>query len=357
MAKIRVLVVDDSAFMRKVISDIISKDNELELIGTARNGKDALTKVIKLNPDVITLDVEMPEMNGLEALEKIMEIKPTPTVMLSSLTQKGAEITIKALAKGAIDFVQKPGGTISLNIFEVEKELITKIKLAYHANLKGVSEDYILETKDRTLPVSTKKIEGRRLSFPLVLIGTSTGGPKALHKIFENFKQPLKAAFLIVQHMPAGFTNSLAQRLDSISAINVIEGKNGEKVQPGFAYIAPGNYQMEVKLDEYSSEPYLNVHQGPLVTGHRPSVDALFNSVAKLGVCNVIAVIMTGMGHDGRDGIKSLKANGSLTIAEAEETCIVYGMPKAAVETGCVDKIVPLHHIHDEIVRSLNFIS
>lgn len=356
MSKIRVLVVDDSAFMRKVISDIINKDNNLELIGTARNGKDALSKLLTLNPDVITLDVEMPEMNGLEALEKIMSIKPTPIIMLSSLTKKGAEITIQALAKGAVDFVQKPGGTISLNLFEVEKELITKIKLAYQANIKEISEENILVSKPPISPI-IPKLQGRKLSFPLLLIGTSTGGPKALHKIFESFKQPLNAAILIVQHMPAGFTKSLAQRLNSISLIKVKEGEDGEKIQPGNAYIAPGNYQMEVKLDENKNEPYLYIHQGPQVTGHRPSVDALFKSVAGLGICNVVSVIMTGMGHDGRDGLKDLKANGSITIAEAEETCIVYGMPKAAIETGCVDKIVPLYHIHDQIIKSINLIS
>lgn len=355
MSKIRVLVVDDSAFMRKVISDIINKDNDLELIGTARNGKDALKKLKVLNPDVITLDVEMPEMNGLEALEEIMSIKPIPIIMLSSLTKKGAEITIQALAKGAVDFVQKPGGTISLNLFEVEKELTTKIKLAYKANIKEVSEEIIV-SKPQISPISPK-LQGRKLPFPLLLIGTSTGGPKALHKIFESFKQPLNAAILIVQHMPAGFTKSLAQRLNSLSIINVKEGEDGEKIQPGNAYIAPGNYQMEVKLDGYKNEPYLHIHQGPLVTGHRPSVDALFKSVAGLGICNVVAVIMTGMGHDGRDGMKELKANGSITIAEAEETCIVYGMPKAAIETGCVDKIVPLYHIHDQIIKSINLIS
>lgn len=357
MSKIRVLVVDDSAFMRKVISDIITKDNELLLVGTARNGKDAIDKLTKLNPDVITLDVEMPEMDGLEALEKIMGIKPTPTIMLSSLTQKGAEITIKALAKGAIDFVQKPGGTISLNISEVENELITKIKLAYRANLKGLSEHSVIDIKTEQKPTFAKtKILGKLLDFPLILIGTSTGGPKALHQIFENFKEPINAAILIVQHMPAGFTQSLAQRLDSISIFEVKEGIDGEKIKPGHAYVAPGNMQMEVKLNTLN-EPYLNIHRGPLVSGHRPSVDALFNSVAKLGICNVISVIMTGMGHDGRDGLKNLKANGAITIAEAEETCIVYGMPKAAAETGCVDKIIPLYHIHEEIFKSIKLIS
>jgi len=357
MSNIRVLVVDDSAFMRKVISDIIDNDNDLELVGTARNGKDALIKLTELKPDVITLDVEMPEMNGLEALEQILKIRPTPVVMLSSLTEAGAEITIKALAKGAIDFVQKPGGAISLNINQVAQEIVDKVKVAYRVNL----DNLIYKTKEsnpETINVQriANRKESSKLNFPLILMGTSTGGPKALHKVLENFQEPLNAAILVVQHMPAGFTKSLAQRLDSLSVLNVKEGEDKEKINPGTVYIAPGNYQMEIKLDQWG-QAFLNVHQGPPVTGHRPSVDALFNSVARLGVNKVIAVIMTGMGHDGREGLKNLKQNGALTIAEAEETCIVYGMPKAAVQTGCVDKIVPLDRIPEEIKRNLILLS
>lgn len=352
MTKIRVLVVDDSAFMRKVISDIINKDTELELVGTARNGKDALSKLMVLKPDVITLDVEMPEMNGLEALEKIMYVSPTPTIMLSSLTKKNADITIQALAKGAIDFVQKPGGFISPNLYEVEKEIISKIKLASQVNLKKL--DCSMVSYPQPVVVDkTEKTQNKQINFPLVLIGTSTGGPKALTKIIENLPSTINAAILIVQHMPAGFTKSLAQRLDSLSTLTVKEAENGEKVNLGHVYLAPGNYQMEVKIDN-DCQPYLHIHQGPLVTGHRPSVDALFNSVARLGISGIVAVIMTGMGYDGRDGLINLKKQDSINIAEAEETCVVYGMPKAAVETGCIDKIVPLHQIPLEIMKSLN---
>lgn len=355
MAKIRVLVVDDSAFMRKVISDMISRDLELEVAGTARNGEDALEKVTMLKPDVITLDVEMPRMNGLDALEKIMAFRPTPVIMLSSLTQAGTSITIKALAKGAIDFVQKPGGSISLNLTLVEKELIQKIKLAHKVNIKqfvNIQPKNVIKESRRILPYPEINQKEKFLFHPLVLIGTSTGGPKALHKVIEGLPKNLKASFLIVQHMPAGFTKSLAQRLDNLTDYHVKEGENEESIKPGFIYVAPGNYQMEVKLVE--EKPVLNIHQGPLVTGHRPSVDALFNSVARAGIKNTIAVVMTGMGHDGRDGIINLKKNGAVTIAEQEDTCIVYGMPKAAIESGFIDKVVPLYNIPQEIVASIN---
>jgi len=351
MAKIRVLVVDDSAFMRKVISEMIEKDGELELAGIARNGEDAILKLNELKPDVITLDVEMPKMNGLEALEKIMELRPTPVIMLSSLTQAGTDITINALAKGAIDFVPKPGGAISLNIREVQNEIIQKIKMANRVNLDQInclnsSQKKVLATKKNS------RSESCILDFPIILIGTSTGGPKALHKVIENLPAHINASILIVQHMPAGFTKSLAQRLNNLTSLHVKEAEDSEIIKPGYVYIAPGNYHMELEL--IMSQPHIRLHQGPLVTGHRPSVDALFNSVAQTGINKATAVIMTGMGHDGRDGLVKLKKNGCKTIAEAEETCIVYGMPKSAVETGCVDKIVPLNNIATEIVANLN---
>ncbi|MFZ7104616.1 MAG: protein-glutamate methylesterase/protein-glutamine glutaminase [Peptococcaceae bacterium] len=354
MGPIGVLVVDDSAFMRKVISDIISRDSGLRVLGTARNGEDALDKLNILKPDVITLDVEMPKMNGLEALEKIMTIRPTPVIMLSSLTKAGADITIKALAKGAIDFIQKPGGSISLNIDVVAKELVQKIKLAHQVNIKQLIQPPLPTTPPLKLDLNELRSirqSSVSLNFPLVLMGTSTGGPKALHKVVENLPDNLNASFLVVQHMPPGFTKSLAQRLDNLSGYRVKEGENGEKVRPGYIYIAPGNYHMEIKLTD--GKPALSIHQGQQITGHRPSVDALFNSAVHTGIKHVIAVIMTGMGHDGRDGLVNLKKNGAITIAEKEETCIVYGMPKAAIGTGYVDKIVPLYNIAQEIVRSL----
>ncbi|MDK2822089.1 MAG: two-component system, chemotaxis family, protein-glutamate methylesterase/glutaminase [Clostridia bacterium] len=355
MSKIRVLVVDDSAFMRKVISDIVNKDDDLELAGTARDGLDAIAKINELKPDVITLDVEMPKLNGLQALEKIMTLRPTPVIMLSSLTQAGTDITIKALAKGAIDFVQKPGGAISLNINQVENEIIKKIKLAYKVNLKQQIVSTEKNEKHVIINKPLVKSSNYILDFPIILLGTSTGGPKALHKIFENLPSHLHASILVVQHMPPGFTKSLAQRLDNLTDLHVKEAEDGEPIKPGYAYIAPGNYQMEVKIKD-NCQPIINVHQGPLVTGHRPSVDALFNSVAQTGLKKIIAVIMTGMGHDGREGMKKLKNKGCITIAESEETCVVFGMPKAAIETGCVDKIVPLSNIVQEIIMSLNLL-
>lgn len=352
MFKKRVLVVDDSAFMRKVISDIIQKDEQLELAGTARNGEDALKKLEELKPDVITLDVEMPKMNGLEALERIMGIQPIPVIMLSSLTQAGADITINALAKGAVDFIPKPGGAISLNLHEVENEILTKIKMASKVNLKQLNHSQPI-TKPVTIPKKVIQYSTNcDLEFPLVLIGTSTGGPKALHKVIENLPGGLEAGVLVVQHMPPGFTKSLAQRLDRLTNLHVKEAEAGDKITRGSVYIAPGDYHMQVEFSK--CQPIIKLSKDPLVNGHRPSVDALFDSAAQKGIKKVLAVIMTGMGHDGRDGLVKLKKNGCLTIAEAEETCVVYGMPKSAVETGCVDKVVPLYNIAAEIVASLN---
>lgn len=352
--KIKVLVVDDSAFMRKVISDMIKKDASLELVGTARNGLDALKKVTELNPDVITLDVEMPKMNGLEALVEIMKIKPTPVIMLSALTQKGAEITISALSKGAVDFVAKPGGSISLNINEVEKDIIKKIKMASGVTMKKMifPRKNVVNSVEKTKPSPTITKSPCNFDFPVVLIGTSTGGPKALHQVIESLPADLNAGVLVVQHMPAGFTKSLAQRLDKLTPLKVKEAEDGEEIKKNHIYIAPGDFHMEVELK--NCKLFINLHQGPLVTGHRPSVDALFTSVAQLNFKKIVGVIMTGMGQDGTKGISQLKkVQNCYTIAEAEETCVVFGMPKSAIEAGVIDKVVPLHAISSEIMAAL----
>jgi len=353
MLKKKVLVVDDSAFMRKVISDMINKDESLEVIGTARNGEDALRKIQQLKPDVITLDVEMPVMNGLEALHRIMTIQPTPVIMLSTFTKKGADITIEALANGAVDFVPKPGGPISLNIEEVEKELIQKIKIASQVkvNFTGTSKEFYKPLETVEPGQKTGSPMECNLKFPLVLIGTSTGGPKALDIVLQSLPENLPAGVLIVQHMHPGFTRTLAERLDRSSPLKVKEAENGEKVLPGHAYVAPGDYHLEVELK--NCEPFVKLHQGPTVNGHRPAVDTLFNSVAEKGIKKVIAVIMTGMGYDGREGLVNLKKNGCYAIAEAQETCVVFGMPKSAIDTGCVDKVVPLPEIASGIINYL----
>lgn len=353
--KIRVLVADDSAFMRKVLTDIVNSDEGLEVVATARNGQDALQKALCMEPDVITLDVEMPLMDGIRTLEKIMEVKPVPVIMLSALTQEGALSTLAALEKGAVDFIAKPGGSISLEIGKVKEEIIDKIKTSANispARIKNTLKKFQLPFYSPNYEILK---EERKCSFSdhdysMVAIGTSTGGPKALHQVMSGLERGLNAAFFIVQHMPPGFTKSLAQRLDSISPLIVKEAEDGELVEKGTAYVAPGDYHMEVIGQR--KDLYIRLTQNPQVNGHRPAVDTMMYSLSKLSLPKV-GVIMTGMGSDGALGIKALKDVGAVTVGQNSETCVVYGMPKSAVQLGVVDFEVPLHHIAGYIMKAL----
>lgn len=355
MGKIRVLVVDDSSFMRKMIRDILETEPEIEVIDTARNGKDALEKTNRLKPDVITMDIEMPVMDGLTALKKIMEVNPTPVVMVSSLTKEGAEVTLEALELGAVEFIAKPGGSISLNLDDIKDQIIEKVKIASESKPRKEINNKIIvqipsirqETHPDPLFVQKKK---NILPFPVILIGTSTGGPRALHKVMDELSKNIKAAILIVQHMPATFTKSLAMRLDSVSKFSVKEAEDGDEVKPGHAYLAPGGLQMGVIY--LGNQLKIKVNKDELVNGHRPSVDYLFNSFAEYNFSQIIAVILTGMGYDGRDGMVKLSNQGAITIAESEETSVVYGMPKAAVEANAVDIKAPLENIAFEILNA-----
>lgn len=356
MGKTKVLVVDDSAFMRKVIADIVNSDPFLEVIGKARNGDEALSKVIELNPDVVTMDIEMPGTDGLSALARIMERSPVPVIMLSSLTKNGAEQTLKALQLGAVDFIAKPSGQISLDIDKISQDIIRKIKVAAGTKKKLKNFNNITRFSERkTENIDAKSIDSTRPLNKLVLIGTSTGGPKALHQLIPGFPAQIDAGILVVQHMPAGFTRSLAERLDSLSEIRVKEAEHGEKVVPACAYIAPGDYHLTVKPRRASQENelYINLDKSMPRGGHRPSVDVMLESVAEHYWSKMVCVIMTGMGHDGADGVKQIKAREGKIIAEDQSTCIVYGMPKAAVDSGMVDKVVPLNSIGEEVLKML----
>lgn len=356
MYKTKVLVVDDSAFMRKVISDIINSSPDMEVIDKARNGNDALHKIKKLNPDVVTLDVEMPGMDGLSALEKIMQDNPVPVVMLSSLTSKGAEQTMKALQLGAVDFIAKPSGQISLDIEQVKDDIIRKIQIAAGTRKKLQNFNVIPQVSHRTEEShQSKTINLERPLKNLVLIGTSTGGPKALHQVIPKFPADINAGILIVQHMPPGFTKSLAERLDSISKIKVKEAEHGEKIITGCAYIAPGDFHMTVIRKQIEGQRHLvvNLDKSNPRGGHRPSVNVMLESVAEQFWAHMVCVIMTGMGNDGATGLARVKDKSGAAIAEHQSTCIVYGMPKAAVETGRVDRIAPLPAISDEVLRML----
>lgn len=356
VAKIKVLVVDDSAFMRKVIADIINSDADLEVIGKAKNGNEALLKIKELKPDVITMDVEMPEMDGFSALSKIMATDPVPIIMLSSLTSSGAEQTFKALQLGAVDFIPKPSGQISLDIETIEEEIVKKIKIAAGTKKKLQNFNSIPEifTKKEAVSSLKKAIDPNKELNKLVLIGTSTGGPKALHQVIPRFPAHIDAGILVVQHMPPGFTKSLADRLDSLSEIRVKEAEQGEKVLAGCAYIAPGDFHLTVsRPKEKTRELYVNLDKSMPRGGLRPAVDAMLESVADHFWSRMVCVIMTGMGHDGAASLGRIKAKNGKIIAEHQSSCIVYGMPKAAVETGMVDKVVPLSEISEEVLRML----
>lgn len=347
MKPISVLVVDDSAFMRKLIKDFLSEDPRITVLDTARNGQEAIEKTIRLKPDVVTMDVEMPVLNGIEAVRGIMNSFPVPIIMLSSTTKAGAENTILAMEAGAIDVIAKPSGAISLDLHKVKKLLIEKVIASSKAKityLKGSYEKQDL--KERLEPIRSNNLS------KLVLIGTSTGGPRALQEVITKLPADLNVPVVVVQHMPAGFTKSLADRLDSLSRVRVKEAEHREPLENGTVYIAPGGYHL--RLNEKMGRPIITLDKERPIGGHRPAVNVLFSSAAKLKNYQKIAVIMTGMGSDGTLGIIELKESAeTIVITEAEESCIVYGMPKAAVLTKKVDAVVHLESIAGTIQNYL----
>ncbi|HJV46721.1 MAG TPA: chemotaxis response regulator protein-glutamate methylesterase [Bacillota bacterium] len=367
MTKIRVLVVDDSAFMRKMVSDLLSEDPSIEVIEKAKNGMEGVNKVKELAPDVVTLDIEMPVMNGLDALQYLMKNHPVPVVMLSSLTQEGASETIRALELGAVDFVPKPSGAISLDIHKVQEQLVQKVKAASRARInRTVIPSTIIPKSEPKISASylAKKNENnvnQRLTTKgdsnisnIILVGTSTGGPKALQTLLTSIPANIPGAILIVQHMPPGFTKSLSQRLDSLCAIRVCEAEDGMPIETGMAYIAPGDFHMELKKS-VDGRLLISLNKNEPRGGHRPSVDTLFESAARIHHRSKYAIIMTGMGSDGTKGMEALKSTGCKeSIAEDESTCVVFGMPRAAIQSGKIDRVLPLHQIGPYLAKELN---
>ncbi|GED13145.1 protein-glutamate methylesterase/protein-glutamine glutaminase [Aneurinibacillus migulanus] len=378
MQPIRVVVIDDSAFMRKVIGDLLEQDPGIQVVAKGRNGSEAMGLIKKWSPDVVTLDVEMPVMNGLEALETIMKEAPLPVVMLSSLTKQGANETIRALEIGAVDFIPKPSGAISLDLPTIGTEIIQKVKAAAHIKMsrllqmeekmKSIRSNWVGASKsplfyaaaEKKAMNETRKEERADRSLRkgkienLIAVGTSTGGPKALQVLLKGLPRNFKGSMVIVQHMPPGFTKSLAQRLNSLCEIEVSEAEDNQVLQEGHAYIAPGNYHMEIK-QRADGEIYISLNQAQPRGGHRPSVDTLFESITQIRHPSKYAIIMTGMGNDGTAGLKKLKETGVRSvIAEDESTCVVFGMPRAAIQAGTVDIIAPLHEISIQLMRYLN---
>lgn len=348
--KIKVLIIDDSAFMRRVISDIINSDNRCQVVGEARNGKEGLKLAQELMPDVITLDVQMPVMNGLEMLVELNKVNPIPVIMLSTLMKEGGYETIQALELGAYDFVKKPDSIFKIDSDEVKIELIDKIIEASKSGKKQLPK-----------PILTKKVEfnepkaiqykNKDVVNNLIAIGTSTGGPRALQYVLPYLPSNINAAIVIVQHMPPGFTKSLAERLNQLSDITIKEAIDKEIIENGTAYIAPGNTHLEVKEDA-NGRLMINLSDEPPRNGHKPSVNTMMNSIAKISNRKVIGVIMTGMGSDGMEGMVEVnEKQGMYIIAQNEETCVVYGMPKSVVEKGIADEVIPLEKIAESIIK------
>jgi two-component system chemotaxis response regulator CheB len=348
---INVLVVDDSATIRAVLCRELAADPRINVLGFARDGIDALEKIPALKPDVITLDIEMPRLNGLDALTRIMRECPTPVVMVSSLTQEGADATLNALELGAVDFVAKPVNGGIASVHGVIEELCTKIKHAAGARLRPPSASALLK---RTAaagqppgpPPARAAIDAAKWQKKLVVIGSSTGGPQALRTVLSSFPADTGVPILIVQHMPPGFTRALAERLNDMGPLRVKEARPGSKVEPGLALMAPGGFHMVLKHNGT-----VDLNQDPQECGVRPALNVTMESAVKVCGRDVVAAVLTGMGHDGTRGAGLIKQAGGEVVVEAESTCVVYGMPRSIVEAGFADQIVPLPQIAGAVAR------
>ncbi|MBN2158634.1 MAG: chemotaxis response regulator protein-glutamate methylesterase [Spirochaetes bacterium] len=354
--QIRVLVVDDSSLVRKVITDILESDPLIKVVGTAENGEAAVTMAGRLDPDVITMDIEMPVLDGLTALRRIIAEKPRPVIMMSVFTQHGAEETFKALEFGAVDFVPKPSSMLSLSTGEIGEQLRSKVKSVYQSRVAPLDRSTFREARREAHAGAKQRAEAPPRVFDqssssprIVAIGTSTGGPAALMHVFSNFPEHFPSPILVVQHMPEGFTRAFAERLDAISPLKVKEAEDMDPVVPGGGYIAPGDSHISIELK--NKRKYVRVFKGDKVSGHRPSIDVLFGSMASVVGKDTIAVIMTGMGRDGAEGIVRIREAGGRTIAQDEGSSIVFGMNRVAVEKGAVHDIVPLSEIPKKIVE------
>ncbi len=337
-APVRVLVVDDSALMRKMIPQILERDGSIHVVGTAMDGSFGLKKIQELKPDVVTLDLDMPRMDGMEMLRQITRIHRIPAIIVSSHSTAGAAATFKALALGAFDFVAKPQNAASAHLEAIAQELTTKVKVAAQSGVPKYITPPPLTPELRRI----KKTRTDRSTPPtkIVAIGISTGGPNALQYLLSQLPEDFSGSIVVVQHMPEGFTEMFARRLNESCAIEVKEAVSGDMLLPGRALICPGNRHMRVKRKPLGGIVVLS--DEPQVNGHRPSVDVLFRSAALEFSSSTIGVIMTGMGEDGSDAMGAIKAAGGITLAQDEPSCVVYGMPKAALERGHIMRVVPL---------------
>ncbi len=340
---ITVLIVDDSALIRQMLTKMLDSDPGITVVGAAPDPLSAREMIKRLNPDVLTLDIEMPKMDGIAFLEKIISLRPMPVVMISSLTQEGADIALQALEIGAVDYVGKPTSDLQEGLEKKAAEIISKVKAASRARIsarKPANRD--------TAPVA---LGSYKTTEQVILIGSSTGGVEAIREIITVLP-PNSPAVLITQHMPASFTSSFAKRLDGVSKVTVCEASAGQRILPGHVYIAPGDQHLE--LAKSGANYICRLHDGEPVSGHRPSVDVLFESGAKVARSNAVGVILTGMGRDGAEGLLNMRKAGARTIGQDEASCVVYGMPKVAFECGGVEQQFPIGKIASEIFNCLS---
>jgi len=344
VSDIRVLVVDDSAIVRKILTEELSRERGIQVVGTAPDPYVARDKIVKLKPDVVTLDIEMPRMDGLTFLKKLMRYHPLPVVILSSLTREGGKLALEALESGAVEVLSKPGSAYTVG--DLRNQLADKIRAAARAKLPEPSEP--VAVKEKKAPVSTLALG--ETTNKVIAIGASTGGTEALKAVLTRLP-PTVPGLLVVQHMPPNFTTAFAERLDKMCDITVKEAEDGDSVLTGRALIAPGSYHMLLKRS--GARYYVCVKNGPMVHHQRPSVDVLFNSTAMHAGPNAVGVILTGMGADGAAGLLKMREAGAHTIAQDEASCVVYGMPKEAVRMGAAERQVPLSRMHQEILGFL----
>lgn len=351
MKTIKVLVIDDSAYSRRTITKMLDELPEVEVIGYASNGEEGIRRIVDLKPDLVTLDLEMPVMDGFTLLRIIMNSCPIPIIVISA--RNDDERVFKALELGAVDFIAKPGGAISVELINIREDLQNKVRSILSLNMDTIrrrgSIDPAVKTPEVRTPLAERRF-GAKSSVDLVAIGASTGGPPALQKIFTDFPKELPFAVLVSQHMPSGFTKAFADRLNRLCPFPIKESADGDTVVSGHVYVAPGGFNMLVELVQ--GEAVIRLVEPSARDRYVPSVDAMFESVAALYGARVLAVVLTGMGNDGSKGVKAVKMVGGQVFAEAEESAIVFGMPREAIATNLVDKIVPLDAVAYEIMRA-----
>lgn len=343
MKKIKVFIVENSILMQKVISEILSLDPQIEVIGSAEFGRDALEKIPQVSPDVVTLDINLPDINGLTVIKELMCNFPVRIIVVSAYTQSGADLTLRSLEAGALDFISKPSGEVSLDLYNFKDEIISKIKLVTNIDLNKA-----INISKRIIPLrevlSVSKI---------VVIGASTGGPKAILEILREIPSNIDASFLIIQHMPKGFTKSFAQRISWYSNIKIKESEDGDLILVGAAYIArAGSHLVIEKISQEKNRYCIRLDENPAIN-LRPSLDVTMNSVAEAFSGKIIGVVLTGMGKDGLEGTKKIKEKGGKIIVQDETSCVIYGMPKTIIDAGLADEVLPLGEIPKKIIEYL----